>query len=78
MSTHLNTYHFSVCGFRYEDFFGGKKTDKNKKSKKAGRSDDMDTDDEPSGHDNNQVTYAFSISGLSLLCLGCSHEMNSS
>lgn len=40
---------------RYEDFFGGKKTEKKKKSKNVGGSDDMETDDEPKDHSKNEV-----------------------
>lgn len=44
----------SICAFRYEDFFGGKKASQKKKTKHFGGSDDMDMD-EPDRDDGNQV-----------------------
>lgn len=60
---------FLFFGFRYEDFFGGKKTDKKKKSKTFGGLDDMET--YPNGHNSNQVTYFLAMRLLEIAALLC-------
>lgn len=57
MKKHVKDNYLSVCEFRYEDFFGGKRTGQKKKSAQIGGSLYLNMDDELNNGNKNQVTY---------------------